>query len=96
MGMMDSPYNVIKGAVFTERSTELQEKENRYMFDVAVQANKVAIRKAVEKIYKVHVEEVNTLVRQGKKRRLRLQMGRTPRTKRAVVRLRDGERIDLI
>lgn len=95
MGITQSPYNIIKGAVFTERSTGLKD-ENRYVFNVAVEANKVSIRRAIEQIYSVHVEEVNTLVRQGKKRRLRYQLGRTPRSKRAIVRIRAGERIDLI
>jgi len=95
MGMTDSPYNVVKRAVFTERSTELQ-GDNRYVFEVDVNANKVQIRRAIEKIYKVHVEEVNTMNRRGKARRVRYQLGRTPAFKRAVVKVRQGETINLI
>lgn len=96
MGLSNSAYEVVKRAVFTERSTDLQEKENRYVFEVSVDANKVQIRKAIESIYKVHVEQVNTINRQGKLRRVRYRFGRTPKTKRAIVKVKAGETIDLI
>jgi large subunit ribosomal protein L23 len=62
---------------------------------VATDANKTEIKIAVEAIFKVKVTGVNTINRQGKKRRTRAGWGKRPDTKRAIVSVADGERIDI-
>lgn len=93
---MKSPYDVISTRVVTERSTQNEGHPTapKYTFVVARGANKDEIRDAVQRIFKVKVESVNTLVVRGKLRRLRTQLGRRPSWKKAVVTLKAGERID--
>ena len=69
--------------------------ENKYTFLVRPDANKTEIKIAVEAIFKVKVVGVNTINRQGKKRRTRAGWGKRPDTKRAIVTVADGERIDI-
>ena len=83
---------VIKRPLVTERSTSLI-SENKYVFEVAIWANKVEIKKSVEHFFGVKVVAVNTLLQRGKKRRLRQTMGRKPDWKKAVVTLKEGETI---
>jgi large subunit ribosomal protein L23 len=59
-----------------------------------LRTNKVQVKRAVEEIYKVKVREVNTLVSNGKQKRVRHQLGKTPDQKKAIVTLREGEKID--
>jgi large subunit ribosomal protein L23 len=91
---MTSPYNVIQGTVFTERTTDLQERENKYTFRVRRESSKIDIKRAVEEIFKVSVTKVNTVKMPGKFRRVRLQPGYTASWKKAVVTLKEGDRID--
>ena len=69
--------------------------ENKYTFLVSPAANKTEIKIAVEAIFKVKVVGVNTINRQGKKRRTRAGWGKRPDTKRAIVTVADGQRIDI-
>ena len=69
--------------------------ENKYTFLVAPHANKTEIKIAVEAVFDVKVTNVNTLNRQGKKRRTRSGTGKRPDTKRAIVTVADGQRIDI-
>ena len=92
--------SVIIKPIFTEKQTEISEKfENRYGFIVAPSANKVEIKKAVETLYNVHVERVNTIRYDGKERsrytKSGVVTGRTPSYKKAIVTLKEGETIDL-
>ena len=80
--------------VVSEKSYGLLD-ENKYTFLVAPGANKTEIKIAVETIFKVKVTGVNTINRQGKKRRTRSGMGKRPDTKRAIVTVADGEHIDI-
>ena len=91
---MRDPYSIVLGTVFTERSTDLQERENRYTFKVNSKSSKIDIKWAVEQIFKVHVTSVNTVKMHGKLRRVRLQPGYTPDWKKAVVTLKKGDTID--
>ena len=86
--------DVLLAPVVSEKSYGLLD-ENKYTFLVAPGANKTEIKIAVEQIFKVHVTGVNTLNRQGKKRRTRYGFGRRNDTKRAIVTVADGERIDI-
>ena len=69
---------VIKSPVVTERSTDLTGKYNKYSFAVDRRANKIAIKKAVEELFKIKVVKVNTIGMRGKFRRVRFQAGKTP------------------
>jgi large subunit ribosomal protein L23 len=88
--------DVILRPVVSEKSMALLD-ENAYTFVVAPDANKIEIREAVEAIFNVKVAKVNTLNRNGKRRRNRrsFTFGKRPDTKRAIVTLADGERIEL-
>lgn len=89
---MDSVYQVIKRPLITEKGNILRE-ENKYIFEVDMRANKIEVKKAVEKIYKVKVVKVHTLVQQGKPRRVRFATGKRPDFKKAIVTLKEGELI---
>ena len=86
--------DVLLAPVVSEKSYALLD-ENKYTFLVSPDANKTEIKIAVEAVFKVKVIGVNTLNRQGKKRRTRYGYGKRPDTKRAIVTVADGERIDI-
>ncbi len=86
--------DVIIRPVLSEKSTDLNAK-GKYVFRVAMKANKVIIRKAVKDMFNVTAEKVNVVVVRGKKKRVRHQYGNTPAWKKAVVTLKKGEKIDL-
>ncbi len=81
--------------VITEKGTVLQEKNNQYLFRVSSRANKIQVREAVEKIFKVTVTSVRTVTVHGKMRRMGRSQGRKPSWKKAIVTLKEGETIDL-
>ncbi len=93
---MNDPRDVIIRPVVSEKSYALLD-HGVYTFVVASSANKIEIRQAVEAIFNVRVANVNTLNRQGKRKRNRrtFTMGTRPDTKRAIVTLAEGDRIDL-
>ena len=86
--------NIIKALLQTEKSTFYQ-PQNKYLFLVINSANKIQIKKAVEIAYKVKVKNVNTFVSMGKLKRVRHQLGRTADTKKAVVTLVPGQKIEV-
>lgn len=85
---------IIIRSIITEKATDLL-KENKYIFKVNVGANKIEIKKAIEKYFKVKVVKVNTLIQHGKVKRVRYKSGRTPDWKKAIVTLKEGEVINL-
>lgn len=92
---MDTKYlEIIKAPVITEKSGKLGNK-NQYVFKVSSKANKIEIKQAIEKIFKVHVKQIRTLNVKPKKRRVGRYTGLTNRYKKAIVTLADGEQIDL-
>ena len=93
---MRDPRDVILRPVVSEKSYGLLD-EGVYTFVVASEANKTEIRQAVESIFNVRVTNVNTLNRQGKRKRNRRTntFGKRPDQKRAIVTLAEGDRIDL-
>ena len=93
---MKTSYEVLLGPLLTEKGTMLKEKENKVMFKVARNANKIEIKKAVEEIFKVKVGRVTTINCKGKKKRLGKHEGRRPDWKKAVVALKEGEKLDFI
>jgi large subunit ribosomal protein L23 len=92
---MKSPYEIIKGLLRTEKESELLLPLNKYLFLVDIKADKIQIKKAIEDIYNVKVDCVNTHISSGKKRRLRYQEGMTPDRKKAIVTLKEGYKIDM-
>jgi len=90
---MSHPSDIIKAILRTEKTTSLYEPERKYLFLVDRSCNKIQIKRAVEEIYKVKVKEVNTFITHGKLKRVRYQLGKTPDTKKAVVTLKEGQKI---
>ena len=87
-------YNIIKRPLRTEKSVADGEATNSYHFEVDLRANKIQIKNAVEKYFKVKVQDVRTIVRKGKTKRVRFKLGRTKDWKKAVIKLKEGSTID--
>ncbi|WP_319435392.1 50S ribosomal protein L23 [Mycobacterium sp. RTGN5] len=95
MANVTDPRDIILAPVISEKSYGLIE-DNVYTFVVAPGTNKTQIKIAIEKIFKVKVDSVNTLNRQGKRKRTRVGYGQRKSTKRAIVTLAPGSKpIDL-
>jgi large subunit ribosomal protein L23 len=93
---MNTKYlEIIKAPVITEKSTRLSQDENKYVFKVDSKANKNQIKEAIETIFKVKVVEISTLNAKTKKKRVGRYTGLTNRYKKAVVKLADGQSIEL-
>ena len=88
------PRDVLLAPVISEKSYGLLD-ENKYTFVVRPDANKTQIKIAVEQVFNVRVLDVNTLNRQGKRKRTRSGFGRRKDTKRAIVSLAPGDRIEI-
>jgi large subunit ribosomal protein L23 len=88
------PRDVILAPVVSEKSYSLLD-QNAYTFQVHPDANKTEIRQAVEAIWSVRVVGVNTMNRRGKRKRFRFTQGRRPDTKRAIVKLAEGDKIEI-
>jgi large subunit ribosomal protein L23 len=90
---------VIIKPLITEKNTDLQEAKNQYVFEVAMDANKIEIKKEIEKRFNVHVKNVKTLVRKGKSKTQFTKKGRfsgySPDMKKAIVTLKKDDKIDL-
>jgi large subunit ribosomal protein L23 len=86
-------YEVIRRPLVTEKGVEKKESERTLCFEVALKANKTQVKSAVEKLFKVKVEEVRTAVFDGKLRRRGRFSGYRPDWKKAYVRLKEGEKV---
>ena len=87
-------FEVIRRPMVTEKST-LRSEHNQVVFQVALDANKHEIKRAVETLFKVKVKKVNTLRQKGKTKRFRGRPGRRPDIKKAYVTLEEGHSIDV-
>ena len=87
-------YDIILSPVITEKAT-IQSEQNKVVFKVAHTATKPQIKEAVEKLFDVKVKKVNTLVREGKQKVFRGRRGQRSDTKRAIVTLEEGHKIDV-
>ncbi len=87
-------YDIIKSMVYTEKGTD-QEAQRKYLFEVSKDSNKIEIKKAVEEIYKVKVQDVNTSIVRGKLKRVRKDFGSTTPWKKAIVTLVEGQKIEV-
>ncbi len=92
---MRDPRRVVLRPLVTEKATTLKDEHNQVTFQVAMDANKVEVRQAVEAIFKVKVTDVRTQVVFGKEKRMGRYLGRRPSWKKAVVTLGPGGKIEL-
>jgi large subunit ribosomal protein L23 len=91
---MKEIHQVIKRPLITEKSTRMKETENQIVFVVDPRANKVQIRQAVEKLFRVKVQAVRTMNLVGKRKRMGRFWGWKSDWKKAIVTLQQGERIE--
>ena len=93
---MTEPTDIVKTIRLTEKATLLGDSRNQYVFRVDPRATKPQIKRAVEYLFKKNVASVNTMQYEGKKRRQRRpDAGRTAHWKKAIVTLKEGEKIEL-
>jgi large subunit ribosomal protein L23 len=92
---MRDPRQIVLRPLVTEKATTLKDEHNQVTFQVAMDANKVEVRQAVESIFKVKVADVRTQVVFGKEKRMGRYLGRRPSWKKAVVTLGPGSKIEL-
>ena len=88
-------YDIIKGPIITEKSSEIAQNNNQITLSVDVKANKIEIKDAVEKLFNVKVESVNTINVSPKKKRVGRYPGKTNKVKKAIVTLKEGSSIEL-
>ncbi len=89
---MITSYDILKSLVRTEKGTGL-ESQRKYLFRIAGNATKVDVKRAVQEIYKVKVDAVNTFHVPGKLKRVRARAGYTTGWKKAIVTLEEGQRL---
>jgi large subunit ribosomal protein L23 len=85
--------SVIRRPVVTEKSTLARERTNVVVFEVAIGATKIDVKRAVEKLFDTQVADVRTYIAHGKVKRQGRFMGRRPDWKKAIVRLKDGAKV---
>ncbi len=93
--MMNDPRSVVKKALITEKGTVMREMRNQYYFEVARDANKIEIQRAIEAIFSVKVAQVRTMTVRGKVKRQGRWMGKRPNWKKAIVTLKPDQKIEL-
>jgi large subunit ribosomal protein L23 len=86
--------DIVKSLIRTEKGANLLTL-NKYLFWVDRSSNKIEIRNAIEDIYKVKVDSVNTTMVRGKAKRVRYAVGKTSDWKKAIVTLKEGSKIDI-
>ena len=92
---MKNPRDIIFEPVVSEKSYDLVDANNQYTFIVDPRSNKTEIKQAIQTIFDVKVVSVNTVNRQGKRKRTGLTLGKRKNTKRALVTLASGDSIDV-
>ena len=93
--MNREPRDIVRRARITEKGTRIREGQNGYLFEVARDANKIEIKKAVEAIFSVKVATIRTLRVHGKPKRVGRHAGHRPDWKKAIVTLKKGQTIEL-
>ena len=90
-----TPEEIIRRPIIlTEKATLLRERDNQVIFEVARTATKIQIRDAVQRLFKVGVTGVNTMLVRGKERRMGRGKGKMQNWKKAIVTLKEGDSID--
>lgn len=92
---MNNFRDIIKSPIITEKSSELAQNKNTYTFSVDTKANKVQIKQAIESIFNVKVESVNTINVRPKRKKVGKYVGQTSKVKKAIVKLKEGSSIEL-
>ncbi|MBR1386618.1 MAG: 50S ribosomal protein L23 [Bacilli bacterium] len=93
---MDTKYlEIIKAPVITEKGSHLAQEENKYIFKVDPKATKQEIKNAIEKIFKVKVESISTINVKPKKKRVGRYSGMSNKYKKAIIKLENGQTIEL-
>ena len=87
-------YDVLKIPKLTEKTMQLKEEVNQFVFEVDPQVNKIQIKESVEKAFKVEVLQVRTMNVKGKKKRLGRNQGRKSNWKKALITLKEGQTIE--
>ena len=82
---MENYRNIIKAPIITEKTADLAQNANTYTFSVDTKANKTQIKQAIEALFNVKVESVNTINVQPKKKRVGRYVGKTNKVKKAIV-----------
>ena len=93
--MRRDPYTVLLSPLLTEKITAMRESGNKVAFLVRKDSNRIEIKRAVESALKVKVERVNVMNVRGKTKRLGRFVGKRPDWKKAVVTLKEGEKLEL-
>jgi len=93
--MLSNYRDLIKAPIITEKSANIASNERSYVFKVDSRANKIQIKEAIQKIFNVKVESVNTVNVHPKKKRVGRYKGMTNKYKKAIVTLAVGNKIDL-
>ena len=91
---MNKNFDIIYAPIITEKSARMAE-ENKYAFKVSPKANKTEIKQAIEKIFNVKVVEISTINEKPKKKRVGRYSGLSNRSKKAIVKLAEGQTIDI-
>lgn len=89
-----TPESIIRRPIFLTEKSNAQRNENQFVFEVLRGANKIQIKEAVQKLFNVKVESVNTMVYRGKDRRMGRGYAKMQNWKKAVVTLKAGDTID--
>ena len=92
--MNDKTYRTLRRPLITEKSTVEKDKNNKLFFEVDRKANKIEIKEAVEKVFKVNVLDVATLSMKGKLKRVGRHFTKSPDWKKAVVTIKPGQRVE--
>lgn len=92
---MNDPRSIVRRALITEKGTTLRETQNQYHFEVARDANKIEIKRAIETIFSVKVGTVRTQQLRGKVKRQGRSSGRRSDWKKAIVTLKPDQKIEL-
>jgi large subunit ribosomal protein L23 len=93
---MKDEYAIVSHPILSEKGTRLSQSENKYIFTVSRRANKIEIKRAIEKLYKVRVVDVNTLNVKGKRKRMGVALGKQPDWKKAIVTLEEGQSLSFV
>ena len=94
--MNRNPHDILIKPLITEKSTALREQGNKVCFYVNPDSNRIEVKKAVEEALKVKVESVNIISVHGKTKRFGRFEGKKPDRKKAIVTLKEGEKIELL
>ena len=92
---MKDARSVVRKVLITEKSTVLRETHNQYFFEVARDANKIEIKRAIETIFSVKVDDVRTMQLRGKVKRQGRWVGKRNDWKKAIVTLKPDQKIEL-